>query len=280
MNSVATEQIVARLRERGFDARSFVDIDAGGVQDGRGVAIHGICVLGWRYPDGRWEFTDRPPRLIEPDDNDPSGRWIWDDILNDCCRPAASVSDPAYMIARQVAELLPADPNKPRSQCFPDLWTWNMACLNSDEAPEECYRQWPDHLFAELRPEAARAGYTPATARLADYMCSPKAFASFPDNTAADGTRIYHLAPDVPLPAALVSRLRTIRIRTDFSTWGLIGHTCDPVDWPALVDELNQYLAWDHQRLGAGSGEATLGLDHEGRSHPPPEVTLRVGPDG
>ncbi|WP_287041870.1 hypothetical protein [Mycobacterium sp.] len=61
MNHVAAEQIVTVLRQRGFDARVFGG--PAGVQHRRGVAVRGVCVLGWRYPDGRWEFTDRPPRL-------------------------------------------------------------------------------------------------------------------------------------------------------------------------------------------------------------------------
>lgn len=278
MNYVATEQIVVGLRQRGFDARIFADTDAQGRHPRRGVAIHGICVLGWRYPDGRWEFTDRPSRLIEPDENDPSGRWIWDDILSDCCRSAASVFDPAHMITKRVAELLPADPNRPRSQCFPDFWTWDRACVDSAEAPEQWYQDWCDLLFTELRPEAAQAGYTPHTARLADYMCSPRALmASADDPATVNGQQVYRLAPDVPLAAPLRDCLREIRVRNDFSTWGRIGHTSDPVDWPALIGDLAQYLGWDYER----TGDSAAGVRTTVKNVPTPiEVVLRVGPDG
>lgn len=161
MSGVATEQIAAGLRRRGVDARTFVDGDEPGGQGHRGVAVHGICVLGWRYPDGRWEFTDGPPSLIEPDEYDPSGRWIWDDILSDCCQSAAAVSDQVQVVVGRVAELLPADPNQPRSQCFADFWAWDAMCRDSAGAPDRWYREWCDHLCTELRPEAARAGYTP-----------------------------------------------------------------------------------------------------------------------
>lgn len=278
MNHVAAEQIVTVLRQRGFDARVFGG--PAGVQHRRGVAVRGVCVLGWRYPDGRWEFTDRPPRLIEPDDNDQAGCWIWDDILSDCCRPVASFSDPAHMIIRRVTELLPADPNKPRALCFPDFWVWDKACLASAEAPEQWYQQWSDHLFNDLRPEAARAGYSPRTARIADFMCSPRAFTACPEQQDADGGgHVYRLAPDVPLAGPLLSHLLQIKIRTDFSTWAQVGHTADPVDWPSLMNDLEQYLAWDHQQLGTSDREPDLRLQH-GHSHRSREVALRVGPDG
>lgn len=135
MSGVATEQIAAGLRRRGVDARTFVDGDEPGGQGHRGVAVHGICVLGWRYPDGRWEFTDRPPRLMEPDEHDPSGRWIWDDILSDCCQPAAAVSDQVQVVVGRVAELLPADPNQPRSQRFADFWAWDAMCRTARRRP-------------------------------------------------------------------------------------------------------------------------------------------------
>lgn len=175
MSGVATEQIVAGLRRRGVDARTFVDADESGGQGHRGAAVHGICVLGWRYPNDRSEFTDRPPRLIEPDEHDPSGRWIWDDILSVCCQPAAAVSDQVQVVVGRVAELLAAGSNQPCSQCFADFWAWDALCRDSAQAPDRWYRQWCDHLFAELRPEEARAGYTPDTARFADHMCSPRA---------------------------------------------------------------------------------------------------------
>lgn len=271
VDHVDTEQIVAGLRQQGFDARTFNEADTY-----RGVAIHCVSVLGWRYPDGRWEFTDRPARLIEPDANDPTGRWIWDDIFSDYCQPTASVFDPAHTIIKRVAELLSTEPNRPRSQCFSDFWAWDRACLDSSEAPEAWYHDWSDHLFAELRPVAAKAGYTPHTARLADHMCSPRALTTFAqdDPAPADGHRVYRLAPDVPLAAPLLDRLRNIRVRNDFSTWAQIGRTSDPVDWPALIAELGQYLGWDNEQL-PDSGRTA---NPEQPAHC--EVALRVGPDG
>lgn len=275
MNTVVAEQVTAELCRRGFDARLFSGPAADGMQRYRGVAIHGTCVLGWRYPDGRWEFTDRPPQLIQPDPGDPAGRWIWDDIFSESCWAMASASDPAHVIAQKVAQSLPTDPNRRRAQSFPDFWSWDQACLRSAEAPEQWYQKWCDHLFAELRPEAARAGYTPHTARLADYMCSPRALTAITSNS-MDSARpqVYRLASDVPLAASLRNRLRNISIRTDFSTWAQIGHTCDPVDWPALVTELGAYLGWDYGRHGA-TGHTPLPTGSL-----PGDVYLRVGPDG
>lgn len=276
VNDVATEQIAAGLRRSGFAARVFVDTDGAGTPTRRGVSIHGICVLGWRYPDGRWEYTDRPPRLIEPAADDPAGYWIWDDVFGDCCRPAASVFDPAPMIVSRIAELLPADPNRPRAQCFPDFWAWDRACLDSAEAPGQWYQDWCDHLFTELRPEAARAGYTPRTARLADYMCSPRALTAYRGVGPAvmNDQRAFRLAHDVPLPAPLLDVLRNLTVITDFSTWARIGHTSDPVDWPAVISDLHQYLAWDYEQVGDGDHAARA------RSQASMEVALRVGPDG
>lgn len=229
MSCVATEQIAAGLRRRGFDGRTFADGDKPGGLGHRGVAVHGICVSGWRYPNGRWEFTNRPPRLIAPDEHNPSGRWIWDDILTGCCQPAAAVSDQVQVVVGRVAELLAADPNHHRSQCIADFWAWDAMCRDSAEAPDRWYREWCDHLFTELRPEAARAGYTPDTARLADHMCSPRAVVQRVD-TAVSGSQVYRLAPGVPLAPALLDRALGVHLRTDFCTWAQIGHTSDPVD--------------------------------------------------
>src|SRR5271166_429516 len=68
------EAVAEQLRDRGFDARAFTDTDEMFVHLESGVAIHGICVLGWRYPDERWGFTDHPARLIAPDEHDPIAR--------------------------------------------------------------------------------------------------------------------------------------------------------------------------------------------------------------
>lgn len=277
MSGVATEQIAAGLRRRGFDARTFVDADEPGSQGNRGVAVHGICVLGWRYPNGRCEFTHRAPRLIEPDEHDPSGRWIWDDILSDRCQPAAAVSDGVQVVVGRVAELLAADPNQPRSQCFADFWAWDAMCRDSAQAPDRWYREWCDHLFTELRPEAAGAGYTPDTARLADHRCTPPAMQCV--DTAVSGSQVYRLAPDVPLAPALLDRVREVHLRTDFCTWAQIGHTSDPVDWPALIAEMGQHLGWDNQRLDSERGADSSAALRRVQSEPRIEVTRSVGPD-
>jgi len=276
MNSVVAKEIAASLRLRGFDARLYEEPAGHGARHYRGIAVHGVRVLGWRYPDGRWQFTDRPPRLIEPEPTDPAGRWIWDDIFNDVGHasgrglPVASASEAAHLITQRVAEFLPANPNCPRAQSFPDFWSWDQACLDSVEAPVQWYRDWSDHLFAELRPEAARAGYTPDTARLADVMCSPRALTPTPHALAGPHDQpTYRLASDAPLAKPLRDRLRNICIRTDFSTWAQIGSTSDRVDWHALVDELSPYLGWECGRDAAAS-----------HTSDPGEVCLRVGPDG
>lgn len=277
MSGVGTEQIAAGLWRRGVDARTFVDGDEPGGQGHRGAAVHGICVLGWRYCNGRWEFTDRPPRLMEPDEHDPSGRWIWDDILSDCCRPAVAASDQVQVVVGRVAELLALDPSQPCSQCFADFRAWDAMCGDSAQAPDRRYPQWCDHSSTELRPGADRAGYTPDTARLADHMCSPRAVVQCVD-TAGLGHR----------STASHQISRCIRyysigcvtfICEPTSTWAQIGHTADPVDWPALIAEMHLHLGWDNQRLDSEHGADSSAALQRVQSEPRLEVTLNVGPD-
>lgn len=279
MSCVGTEQIAAGLRRRGLDARTFVDDDEPEGQGHRGVAVHGICVLGWRYPNGRWEFTDRPPRLMEPDEHDPSERWIWDDIVSDCRQPAAAVSDQVQVVVGRVAELLAAGPNRPRSQCFTDFRAWDAMGRDSAQAPDRWYRQWCDHWSTELRPEAARAGHMPDTARLADRMCRPRAVVQCVD-TAVSGSQVGRLAPDGPLAPALIDRVRDVHLRTDVSTWAQIGHTSDPVDWPDLVAEMHRHPGWDSQRRDGEHGADSSAVRRCVQSEPRLQVTLSAGPDG
>jgi hypothetical protein len=93
MATVDRDVIVAELRASGYDARLFEctndAIDPHANPDGwahtthceTGVAIHGICIQGWRYPSAAWIFLDRPPVLLEPDPIDPRGLWRWDHAL-------------------------------------------------------------------------------------------------------------------------------------------------------------------------------------------------------
>ena len=150
------ERVAEELRGRGFDARAFTDTDELGCQPESGVTIHGICVLGWRYPNGRWEFTDRPPRLIEPDEHDPTGRWTWDDILacsGDRRQLAVTISDAPRVVAARVVELLPCDVERPQCRSFPDLWTWkNFPGSGGDEAPKQWDRAWRNRLVTLTSP--------------------------------------------------------------------------------------------------------------------------------
>jgi hypothetical protein len=134
------ERIADRLRERGFDANAFTVTSDRYCRRESGVAIHGVCVLGWRYPDGRWEFIDRPARLIEPNENDPTGRWIWEEIL--CAsggrrQLSVTVTDRADVVCARVAELLPVDPERPHARCFMDLWTWESTGWYSGGVPQQ-----------------------------------------------------------------------------------------------------------------------------------------------
>lgn len=79
---------------------------------------------------------------MEPDEHDPSGRWIWDDIVSDRRQPAAAASDQVQVVVGRVAELLAADPNQPRSQCLTDFWARDAMCRDSAQAPGRRYRQW------------------------------------------------------------------------------------------------------------------------------------------
>lgn len=97
MRRVRAEQIIDGLRQRGFDARIVAGAGDSVGQHTRGVAVHGVCVLGWR----------------------------------DHCRPVAPVSDPAHVVNRVVTKLLSAEPNKQRVRCFPDYWAWAEACLDA-----------------------------------------------------------------------------------------------------------------------------------------------------
>lgn len=135
-----------------------------------------------------------------------------------------------------------------------------------------------DHLFAALRPEAGRAGYTPDTARFADHLCSPRAVVQCVD-TAVSGPQVYRLAPYGPSAPALLDRVRDVHLRTDSCTWAQIGHTSDPVDWPALIAELHQHLGWDNQRLDSEHGADSSAVLQRVQSEPRLEVTLSVGPD-
>ena len=148
------EAVAEQLRDRGFDARAFTGTDEMFVHLESGVAIHGICVLGWRYPDERWEFTDHPPRLIAPDVHDPIGRWIWDDIMSpgeDRRQLAVTDSDSPHMVAARVAELLPCDPHRPLGRCFEDLWSWQKIG-RAGLAPKQWERAWRTHLLNSTRP--------------------------------------------------------------------------------------------------------------------------------
>ena len=148
------ERVAEQLRERGFDARAFTDTDEMFVHLESGVAIHGICVLGWRYPDERWEFTDHPPRLIAPDEHDPIGRWIWDDIMSpgeDRRQLSVTDSDSPHMVATRVAELLPCDPRRPVGRCFQDFWSWQKVG-RAELAPKQWERAWRTHLLKSTPP--------------------------------------------------------------------------------------------------------------------------------
>lgn len=148
------EGVAEQLRDRGFDARAFTDTDEMFVHLESGVAIHGICVLGWRYPDERWEFTDHPPRLIAPDEHDPIGRWIWDDIMSpgeDRRQLAVTDGDSPHLVAARVAELLPCDPHRPVSRCFEDLRSWQKVG-RAGLAPKQWERAWRIHLLKSTQP--------------------------------------------------------------------------------------------------------------------------------
>jgi hypothetical protein len=139
-------RVAEELCERGFDARAFFDTDELGCRPQSGVAIHGICVVGWRYPNGRWEFRDHPPRLIEPDEHEPAGCWIWDDIVSasaDRRQLSVTISDSPYVVATRVAELLPCDPQRVVGHCFANLWSWQQFC--GAQGPKQWERDWREH---------------------------------------------------------------------------------------------------------------------------------------
>jgi hypothetical protein len=159
MTADTNERIADRLRERGFDARVFEDTDELDCQRESGVAIHGVCVLGWRYPDGRWEFVDQPARLIEPEGQDPAGRWTWEEIVSSSGgrrRLSVTVADRADVVSARVCELLPVDPERPRSRCFPDLWAWQSTGWYSRGAPQRWDEAWRNHLNLPRVTQAGR----------------------------------------------------------------------------------------------------------------------------
>lgn len=113
MSPENNERIADGLPKRGFDAHTFIITSDRYCRRESGVAIHGVCVLGWRYPDGRWEFVDRPARLVEPDERDPAQRWIWEEITSSSgARQQLSliVTDQPDVVCARLAELLPVDP--------------------------------------------------------------------------------------------------------------------------------------------------------------------------
>ena len=160
MSPDTKERIAEGLRERGFDARVFEDTDGMYCQPESGVAIHGVCVLGWRYPDGHWQFIDRPARLLEPDQHDPTQRWIWEEITSSSGsrrQLSVIVTDHPEAVCARLAELLPVDPEKPHARCFPDLWTWESTGWFSGGAPQRWDQAWRKHLRLPLARSRASA---------------------------------------------------------------------------------------------------------------------------
>jgi hypothetical protein len=156
------ERIALRLRERGRDAHTFTVTSHRYCRRESGEAIHGVCVLGWRYPGGRCEFVDRPAWLVEPDERDPAQRWeqitSWSGARQQL---SLIVTDQPDVVCARLAELLPVDPEKPHARCFPDLWTWERTGWCSGGASHQWDQAWVKHLRLPLaRSRASVAGQT------------------------------------------------------------------------------------------------------------------------
>jgi hypothetical protein len=73
--SLLTEDVAARLRQRGYDAvygRGTVSDTATDPSDF--VIINAIVVIGWRYPHGDWHWDDRPAYFIDHGTDEPPER--------------------------------------------------------------------------------------------------------------------------------------------------------------------------------------------------------------
>jgi hypothetical protein len=129
MPTVDRHVIVAELRASGYDARLYERVDDCATErntnpddsghTGRretGVAVHAICVQGWRYPDGSWIFLDRPAVLLEPDEADPRGLWRWDHTLSSTFELPDDTAAPRH-VAAWITDQLGA-PDEPHCRLY------------------------------------------------------------------------------------------------------------------------------------------------------------------
>lgn len=279
LDEVTAAQIAEELRALGYDARAHTrsphDQED---QYESGVLIHAVYVEGWRYPDGRWEFIQRPAELIERDPLNRDTRLLV--VPNEATGGGGRYDVPDYgsasAIAAWVAHWLPA-PNKPCSGLFRHF---NDLDYYHYDPPEQWYWAWRDHLFSDLYPHLAAHGYTPQAARLGEQMSDPRSLIESPE------TGVCRLSPDAPLPEVLRDRLGDLRISTVGCGGFTFGGTWDPLDWPALIAELPEHLAWDSSMLAANHGpdpatiETAYATLKTADAQPSLYVDLSIGPDG
>lgn len=206
MATVDRDVIVAELRASGYDARLFEctndAIDPHANPDGwahtthceTGVAIHGICIQGWRYPSAAWIFLDRPAVLLEPDPIDPRGLWRWDHALASTFDGPANATVPRD-IATWITEQLGA-PDEPHCRLYRHI---DDVDPHNPDVPQHWKQAWQDFtnpLGAAHHP--ALAGSRVNSAR-SDTMTDPTNFIDSYERAQVLAHAMLHLAPQ---PAA------------------------------------------------------------------------------
>ncbi|MDO2386104.1 hypothetical protein CKJ55_25385 [Mycobacterium avium] len=142
--------VAAELRATGYDAQLHTAAAAAAVYPGaraelagKFVAVHGICVLGWRYPDGRWRFVDRPA-VVVPVPDSPAPQWRCDHGLA-VRRPTLAAPASAREVAAWVSDQL-GPPDEP--QCLLHRHIDDAGDDTDGHVPESWRSAWLDYLHA------------------------------------------------------------------------------------------------------------------------------------
>ena len=141
--SVITEDVVARLRLRGYDAahERWSAIE-GATPATDYVIVNAVTVIGWRYPTGDWAWDDRPVYLID-----------------NGADPYRRATQPPHLETYQRWEWLPSHPGAPRehprdSASAAELAAWIAARLPAPSQPRCILLRHPHDASTHSDPAA------------------------------------------------------------------------------------------------------------------------------
>ncbi|MFQ2845258.1 hypothetical protein [Mycobacterium paragordonae] len=109
----ALRALAGQLCALGYDARP----TSHDIHSVTAIEIHAVNIEGWRYPDGHWEFVDRPAQLLIDQHGRPDRLVLPSEVgWGGATTEVPSYASPAA-VASWVAQSLPP-PDQPHCQLF------------------------------------------------------------------------------------------------------------------------------------------------------------------